>query len=146
VALFTAGPAATANHQLVLNHSIAGVRLGDDLDHLYRVLGPPKAVKHETSEIAGSVRIDVYGRLAFVSSGGSILEMKTARRSIRTSSGIGVGTRRRRLERELSGMSCRRFICTIVAGGGVATIGKTVTTFWMGHGVVRMISIGRVLD
>jgi hypothetical protein len=43
-------------------------------------------------------------------------------------------------------MSCYGPICTIVAGGGVATIGKRVTSFRMRHGVVHVVSIGRVID
>jgi hypothetical protein len=127
---------------------MAGVALGDSVSRLHQVLGPPKAVKHEANEITGTMRIDIYGKLAFYSYGenDSILSMKTTRRSIRTNSGIGVGTTKRRLEREFPGFSCYRRICSIVAGGGVPTIGKRVTTFRMRRGLVRSVSIGRVID
>lgn len=131
---------------LGLNRSMAGVRLGDSINRLHRVLGEPRGVDVVDNEITGSMRIDIYGKLSFASYGGSILGMKTTRRSIRTTSGIGVGTTKRRLERELPGLSCYWHACTIVAGGGVATIGKRVTTFRVRHEKVRSILIGRVID
>lgn len=145
-ALVPAGSAAADTHLMVLNRSMAGVRVGDSLARLHQVLGEPRAIEHEANEITGSMRIDVYGKLSFSSYGSSILAMKTTRRSIRTRSGIGVGTTKRRLERRFPGLSCYGRTCTIVAGGGVATIGKTVTSFRVRHGVVRFVVIGRVID
>jgi hypothetical protein len=51
-----------------------------------------------------------------------VSSMQTTRRSIRTASGIGVGTRKRRLERELPSLSCYGPICRVTAGGGSGTI------------------------
>lgn len=125
---------------------MAGVRLGDSVDRLHRVLGEPKAVDYVDNEITGSMRIDIYGKLSFASYSDSILGMRTTRRSIRTPTGIGIGTTKRRLERNFSGLSCYWHRCSIVAGGGIATIGKRVTTFQMRNAKVRAISIGRVID
>ncbi len=72
--------------------------------------------------------------------------MQTTRRSIRTASGIGVGTRKRRLERELPTLSCYGPICRVAVGGGLGTIGQRVTDFRMHNGRVKMVSIGRVID
>lgn len=116
VALLTAGAASAAGSSLVLGRSMAGVRLGDSLARLHRVLGEPKAVRHVRNEIAG------------------------------TDSGIGVGTRKRRLEREFPSMTCHGRTCAIVAGGGLQTIGKRVTDFRMHNGRVKIVSIGRVID
>jgi hypothetical protein len=137
---------AEGSDRLGLNRSMAGVRLGDSVNRLHRLLGEPRGVDHVAHEITGSLRIDVYGNLSFASYGGSIFGMRTARRSIRTPTGIGVGTTKRRLERDLSGLTCYWHRCTIVAGGGPLTIGKRVTTFQMRNGKVRAISIGRVID
>ncbi|MDQ3725318.1 MAG: hypothetical protein M3335_05445 [Actinomycetota bacterium] len=145
-ALVAASSTPAATHRMVLNHSMAGVALGDSVTRLHQILGPPKAVRNERNEITGSVRIDIYGKLAFTSYGGTILGMKTTRRSIRTASGIGVGTRKRRLERKFPNLSCYRHVCSIVAGGGVATIGKRVTVFRVRNGVTRSVLIGRVID
>jgi hypothetical protein len=131
--------------RLQLNRGMAGVRLGDGVDRLHRVLGEPRDVDYVANEITGSMRIDIYGRLSFASGGGSILGMRTNRRSIRTPTGIGVGTTKRRLGRELPGLSCYWHRCSIIAGGGQQTIGKRVTTFQMRRGKVRAISIGRVI-
>lgn len=147
--LLALGPASSARadtHLMVLNRSMAGVKIGDSIARLHQVLGEPRAVKHEANEITGSMRIDVYGKLSFSSYGGSILAMKTTRRSIRTRSGIGVGTSKRRLERRFPGMSCYGRTCEIVAGGGVGTAGKRVTLFRVRDGVVRFVVIGRVID
>jgi len=146
---FSAGPAAAkvlGSHRLQLNRGMAGVRLGDSINRMHRLLGEPKGIDYVKNEITGSLRIDIYGRLSFTSYGGSILSMRTARRSIRTPTGIGVGTTKRRLEREFPGLSCYWHRCTIIAGGGLQTIGKRVTTFQIRRGKVRVISIGRVID
>ncbi len=146
LALIAVGSAPAATQPLVLNRSMAGVELGSSLTRLHEVLGPPRAVRYVSNEITGSLRIDVYGKLSFSSYDGPILGMQTTRRSLRTTSGIGVGTTKRRLEREFPSLSCYGRTCAIVAGGGVATIGKRVTTFRVRDGVVRSVSIGRVLD
>jgi hypothetical protein len=134
------------SQRLQLNRAMAGVRLGDSVDRLHLVLGEPRDVDYVENEITGSMRTDIYGKLSFSSVGGSILGMRTDRRTIRTPDGIGVGTTKRRLERELPGLSCYRHRCGIVAGGGPQTIGKRVTAFQMRDGKVRAISIGRVID
>ena len=77
-----------------------------------------------SNEIAGTERIDIYGRLAFGSfpspeAEGQVLYMETTRRSIRTASGLGVGTRKPRLERELPSLRCYRHLCSVVASGGL---------------------------
>ena len=146
LALVPASSAPADTHLMVLNRSMAGVRIGDSIARLHRVLGQPKAVENEDNEITGSMRIDVYGKLSFSSYGGSILAMKTTRRSIRTRSGIGVGTTKRRLERKFPGLSCYGRTCEIVAGGGPGTIGKRVTLFRVRNGVVKYVVIGRVID
>jgi hypothetical protein len=145
------GSASAAKPAMVLGRSMAGVALGDSLARLHQVLGEPKAVHHVADEIAGTERIDIYGRLAFgsfpsVDPEETILYMQTTRRKIRTVSGIGVGTRKHRLERELPSMSCYGRTCRVVAGGGFGTIGQRVTDFQMHHGRVKMVSIGRVID
>lgn len=147
-ALLLTSPAAADPHRLGLGWSMAGVRLGDSVAKLHRVLGEPRSVDYVESEIAGTVRIDFYGKLSFASFGYSetILNMRTTRRSIRTPDGIGVGTSKRRLEREFSGLDCYWHRCSVVAGGGLGTIGKRVTTFQLRAGKVRGVSIGRVVD
>jgi hypothetical protein len=145
-AFVLASSASAARYELVLNRSMAGVQIDDSISRLHEILGPPKTVKQEANEITGSMRVDVYGGLAFYSYDGSVLSMKTTRRSIRTKSGIGVGTAKRRLERQLPNFDCYRRTCWIVAGGGVAAIGKRVTTFRIRDGAVRSVSIGRVID
>lgn len=151
VALLTAGAASAAEPSLVLGRSMAGVRLGDSLARLHRVLGEPKAVRHVRNEITGTERLDIYGRLVFGSfpspePEATVLYMQTTRRSIRTASGIGVGTRKRQLEREFPSMTCYGRTCAVVAGGGLQTIGKRVTDFRMHNGRVKIVSIGRVID
>jgi hypothetical protein len=150
-AFLLTGSASAATPTMVLGRSMAGVRLGDSLDRLHQILGEPKAVHHVHDEIAGTERVDIYGRLAFGSSlavdgGGDISFMQTTRRSVRTASGIGIGTRKHRLEHEFPSLFCYRPICRVTVGGGPGTIGQRVTDFRMHNGRVRMVSIGRVID
>jgi hypothetical protein len=145
------GSAPAATPTMALGRSMAGVRLGDSLDRLHEILGEPKAVHHVRSEIAGTEPVDIYGRLAFgpfppFEGEAEISFMQTTRRSIRTASAIGVGTRKRRLEREFPSLSCYRPICRIALGGSRGTIGQRVTDFRMHNGRVKMVSIGRVID
>jgi hypothetical protein len=150
--LLIAAPASAARPSLVLGRSMEGVRLGDSLARLHRILGEPKAVRQVHNEIAGTERLDIYGGLVFgsfpspESEEGVIFFMQTTRRSIRSATGIGVGTRKRRLEREFPSMSCYGRTCAIVVGGGLQTIGKRVTDFRMHNGRVKIVSIGRVID
>jgi len=142
-----ASPASAGKrNRIVLYKSIAGVKLGASVDRLHSILGRPNAVKYKRNEITGSLRFDYYGRLSYASYDGTILGMKTTRRSIRTRSGIGVGTSKRRLNRRFPGLDCYGNNCSIVSGGGVATIGRRVTSFRIRNGKVRSVSIARVID
>ncbi|MGK2956104.1 MAG: hypothetical protein ACSLFI_10600 [Solirubrobacterales bacterium] len=142
----TPASADAKRNRIVLNRSIAGVKIGVSVNRLHSILGQPNAVRFKRNEITGSMRFDYYGKLSYSSYAGTVLGMKTTRRSIRTKSGIGVGTSKRRLNRRFPGLSCYGPICSIVAGGGVATIGRRVTSFRIRNGKVRSVTVGRVID
>ncbi|MCO5315879.1 MAG: hypothetical protein M9938_06940 [Solirubrobacterales bacterium] len=143
---FSTSTASANRNLLVVNHSMAGVKPGMKVKRLHRILGNPRSVRYVRDEITGYMRRDRYRKLDVFSHSGWINTITTTRRSIHTRKGIRVGSTKRKLKRRYPGARCSYGSCAIVAGGGSATIGKTVTSFRIRHAKVRQIMLGFVID
>lgn len=136
---------ARISHRIVVNHSIAGVALGNSLHRVHQKLGRPKAHKTVSGEL-GTFRIDYYGKLQVSTSGNEVSSVLTRRHSIRTRAGLGVGTTKRRLKRHFPNVDCGYGICRVSNYSGSNQIGKPVTDFRMRHDRVKAVIVGRVID
>lgn len=146
LALLAPRAEADRNHQLVLNHSIAGVALGETLARIHGELGRPDGHKYFQSEISGTVRVDYYEKLSVSTIGKVVTSVTSSRRSARTESGIGVGTTKRRLNRRFPNMSCFGAICRVSRYPPSEQIGRPVTDFRVRKSRVRSVTVGTVID
>lgn len=143
--------APTADAALVVQKSIAGVKLGMTREQVEAVLGDPSEVNRPTNEIFGRYTELRYG-LTYVSlfagSGGEVFNLHTSSKLQRTSHDIGVGSSEKALRRHVKGVSCEtaygRRTCIV----GRLEPGRVVTTFRITRRTRRVssVSIGRVID
>lgn len=151
-----AGSAADA--RIVINRSIAGVRVDDSLHRVHEVLGKPQHVRYTRDEITGGKdRIDVYRGLSVTTIAGRVFGITTTRRREHATGGIHVGITLRALKRRLKRQG-RHVHCFHAAGRRSCAVaryldrpnmdpaGQLVTDFEIRHGHVRRIGLGRVVD
>lgn len=150
------GPAAHA--RIVINRSIAGVRVDDSLHRVHKVLGKPQHVRYTPDEITGgNDRTDLYRGLSVTTIAGRVFGISTTRRREHATGGIHVGITLRALKRRLQRQG-RHVHCFHVAGRRSCAVaryldrpnmdpaGQLVTDFEIQHGHVRRIGLGRVVD
>lgn len=145
---------SVAGASIVPQQGMLGGQLGMTGAQLQARIGPPDAVRTQTSEILGSYTEYRYGEvyvslfMATPRSSGRIFNFFTRGRSARTRSGVGVGSTEAYLRSRLRGERCltdggfRR--CVI----GQELPGRIVTVFGISRTTSRVtnITIGRVID
>ena len=142
---------AVADAALVVQQSIAGVKLGMTRAQVEAVLGEPSEVNRPTNEIFGRYTELRYGLTSislFAGTGGEVFNLHTTSKRQRTSHDVGVGSSERALRLHVKGVSCEtaygRRTCIV----GRLEPGRVVTTFRVNRRTRRVssISIGRVID
>lgn len=144
--------ASVADATIVVQKSIAGVKLGMTQAQVEAVLGEPSAVKRPKSDIFGVYTELRYGLTTvslFDGKDGEVFSVSTTSRKQRTSGDVGVGTSEKVLRQKVKGVKCetyaKRFrICTV----GRQTPGRTVTDFRIGlkSRTVARVELGLIID
>ncbi len=148
VALLVA-PAADA--KIVVQQSIAGVKMGMTRAQVEKVLGTDAKVRTETSEITGPYKVLRYGLTEVSISGGSqgsVFSVTTRSKKQRTSKNVGVGSSEKVLRQRVKGLKCVSYGKVRSCTRGSFTPGATVTEFRFGATSRRVarVSIGLVID
>lgn len=149
VALAVAAPAADA--ALVVQRSIAGVRLDMTEAQVRARLGEPSATRTVPAEILGTYRELRYGltRISvFDGEDRRVFSITTTSRRERTAAGIGVRSRERFVREKVRGVRCATEFGVRACTVGRLEPGRTVTTFRIDRstGRVTRVSLGRVID
>lgn len=144
-----AAPAADA--AIVVQRSIAGVRLDMTEAQVRERLGEPSATRTVQAEILGSYRELRYGltRISvFDGEDRRVFAITTTSRRERTAAGIGVRSRERFVRRRVRGVRCATEFGVRACTVGRLEPGRTVTTFRIDRstGRVTRVSLGRVID
>jgi hypothetical protein len=142
VLLAAAAFAAGAGAAIVVERSIAGVTIALSQKKVRAILGKPSKVVLARNALGPYVEYRYPGLVLDFQGGNPLSSISTTRRSERTSRGIGVGSTRKQVRQKVRGVTCGKTICTV----GTLLPGRIVTTFYLRKGVVRRVSIGRVLD
>lgn len=142
---------SVAGARLVVQNSIAGVRIGMRQEQVIAILGQPAQINSRLSDVFGRYYELLYGPttvLMFTGQDGKTFNISTTSRQHRTKRGIGVGSRESKLRRKIKSARCETHYgvrsCTV----GTVRPGQIVTTFRINrrsHRVTR-ISLGRVID
>jgi hypothetical protein len=134
--------ASGAAGAIVVQRSIAGVKMGMTQAKVRSVLGRPRRVVRGQNAFGTYVEFR-YLRLAVTFQGGSTAtNVRTTRASERTASGVGVGSSRAEVKAKIAGVRCSASMCTV----GRFLPGRKVTTFFLRHGVVSRVALGLVID
>lgn len=144
-----AAPAADA--AIVVQRSIAGIRLDMTEAQVRARLGEPSATRTVPAEILGSFRELRYGltRISvFDGEDRRVFSITTTSRRERTAAGIGVRSRERFVREKVRGVRCATEFGVRACTVGRFEPGRTVTTFRIDRstGRVTRVSIGRVID
>ncbi|HEV2812449.1 MAG TPA: hypothetical protein VGW10_04280 [Solirubrobacteraceae bacterium] len=140
---------APANATIVPQRGMLGVELGDTVREVRSKLGPPDGIRFVNNEIIGRQRIYRYGRTSIGFDGDGrrarVINMTTRSRPERLANGIGVGSTKREVMREVEGVRCpvdEGFHCYV----GRLLPGRRVTDFRIARGRVTHVTVGRVID
>jgi hypothetical protein len=142
--------AAPAGALIVVQRSIAGVKLGMTAKQVRGVLGKPDAVSYPKDPIQGTVKRYRYGLTeVFIARGndGRVYAITTRSTRQRTSDGVGVGSSEAAVHAHVDGVHCEGSGSTRICQVGKALPGHRVTTFFISKaGKVKRVSLGFVID
>jgi hypothetical protein len=136
--------ATPADGRIVLQRSIAGVRVGMTQRQVRAVLGVPRRAFLKRNAF-GRYTEYRYRRLTVRFQGNrKVTSISTSRRNERTPSGLGVGTTKSVLKAR--GLHCRTFLDANYCYLGVIKPGRRVTTFFLRGKRVSRVEVGIVID
>jgi hypothetical protein len=145
--LAVAAPAAAL---IVVQRSIAGVKLGMTATQVREVLGKPDAVSYPSNPIQGTVKRYHYGLTeVFISRGkdGRVYLFTTRSTRQRTSDGVGVGSSEAAVHAHVENVHCEGSGATRTCEVGRLLPGHRVTSFFISKaGRVKRVSLGFVID
>jgi hypothetical protein len=147
LALVAAVPAGAL---IVVQKSIAGVKLGMTAKQVRDVLGKPDAVSYPKDPIQGTVKRYRYGLTeVFIAPGkdGRVYLVTTRSTRQKTSDGVGVGSSEAFVHAHVDNVHCEGSRDTRICQVGKALPGHRVTTFFIARtGKVKRVSLGFVID
>jgi hypothetical protein len=144
VAAAAAQLAAPAEGRIVLQRSIAGIRIGMTKTQVRNALGRPRRaqVKRNNFGLFAEWR---YPKLFVRFQGNSrVTSVSTSRKTERTRGGLGVGTTKQELKAR--GLRCRTLFGANYCYLGVIKPGRRVTTFYLSGTRVASVLVGIVID
>jgi hypothetical protein len=145
--LIAAAPAAAL---IVVQRSIAGVKLGMTAKQVRAVLGKPDAVSYPSNPIQGTVKRYRYGLTeVFIARGkdGRVYLVTTRSTRQKTSDGVGVGSSETVVHAHVKDVRCEGSGSTRTCEVGRLLPGHRVTSFFISKaGRVKRVSLGLVID
>ena len=138
--------ASSARAVIVVQHSIAGVRLQMTKAQVRAKLGRPMRVHVGTDEF-GTVTEKVYKRVTVTfQSGDRVTNVRTTSPLEQTASGVGVGSTKFQVKAKIPGATCTNESGFRHCFVGAFRPGRVVTDFRLRNGRVSEVSIGFVID
>ncbi|MDQ2984517.1 MAG: hypothetical protein M3R70_11460 [Actinomycetota bacterium] len=133
---------SSAAAKIVVQRSIAGVKLNMTQAKVKSILGRPNSVVRGTNEF-GRWKEFRYFRLAVTFQGeANVTNLSTSRTNERTANDIGVGSTKAEVRAKIRGVRCDRLTCWV----GRFLPGSKVTTFFLKRGLVSRVGLGLVID
>jgi hypothetical protein len=133
---------------MVLQHGMAGVRLGMSLDQARAALGADATAKRGSNDF-GPYLLLRSRRLRLIVSlqgGRRVTNLSTTGPGLRTAGGIGVGSTEAQVPRRIPGVRCAEQVGIRLCEVGSAEPGRTVTDLFITADRVSRVNIGVVID
>jgi hypothetical protein len=138
--------AAPAAADIVPQHGIGGVRIGDTQAKVVAARGAPVAVVNGVNDFGPYRELRYRGLTVTMQGRRRVTSVSTRSRAERTRTGAGVGSTETALNLAVRGLRCSTFAgvrsCTL----GVEEAGRRVTTFFLSRGRVFRVVVGNVID
>lgn len=135
--------AGSADAQILLQHGIGGVRLGQTSAKVTKVKGPPVSIVKGVNEFGRFMEFRYRGLTVSFQGGDRVTAVSTRSRAERTNRGIGYGSTTAQLLARHPKATCPDTLHCVV---GVEEPGRTVTSFTVRKGIVRRVVVGYVID
>lgn len=151
VAVALAAPAPAAA-EVVPQKGMKGIELGMTVKQVRAALGSPTRFRTIPHPVMGPARQWVYGLTDVLfdstAANAKVVVLSTTSRAERTASGVGVGSSRAAVKRDVAGARCLVEFTYDHCFVGDFSPGETVTDFAIGkrRKVVTRITVGRVID
>jgi hypothetical protein len=146
LAPLAAALAAPAGSTIVLQRSIAGVKLGMSRDQVKDKLGEPRGIKTGKNPAGFYVRYRYRNLVVYFQGQREATSIYTSRRTERTPSGIGVGSTRKQLKARIRGVHCRHALEANLCWVGALRPGRRVSTFYFKGNRIWQVAVGIVAD
>ena len=142
---------ATAGAVIVPQESIKGIELGMTVAQVRELRGSPDRFRTVRNDFAGRVREWSYGLTTVTFDGtasdAKVMAVQTRSRTERTADGVGVGSRRATVRREVPNVRCLVEFSYDHCFTGRWRAGEVVTDFAINRrGRVSRVTLGRILD
>lgn len=133
--------------RVVVQRGIAGVTLQMTRDQVRDVLGKPRGVKSARNTFGRYIEYRYPALTVRFQGLTSVTSVTTSRRSERTRSGIGVGSKRAQVKAAIRGVRCRFLLDARFCYLGALRAGRRVTTFYFNdRNRVERVAVGFVID
>jgi hypothetical protein len=138
--------ATPAAGRLVVQRGIAGVTLQITRDQVRDVLGKPRGVKSARNTFGRYIEYRYPALTVRFQGLTSVTSITTSRRTERTRSGVGVGSKKSQVK-AIRGVRCRFLLDARFCYLGALRAGRRVTTFYFNdRNRVQRVAVGFVID
>jgi hypothetical protein len=137
-------PAAGAVIQL--DRAVSGARLGNTKGEVRAALGKPRKVIKRQGEFGPTTEYRYRGGLRVLFLGRRATLVSTTGLGDRTNSGVGVGSRERRVRNRVPGVTCETFEGTRICSRGAEQVGERGTFFFIEGGRVTRVDVAVLID
>jgi hypothetical protein len=143
-----ASAAPVGGRTIVLQHAMAGVRLGMTEAQARAALGPGVTTRRGSSDFGPYLQL-VSGPLGLtvtLQGARRVTNLSTSGRALRTAAGIGVGSTEGEVRRRIRGVRCEVVVGARLCEIGRAEPGRTVSDLFISAGRVSRVNVGYVID
>jgi len=146
--LAAASGASAASPRIVLQHEMAGVRLGMTVAQARAVLGAGVTTKRGSNDFGPYLLLTSRPLRLTVSLQGRrrVTNLSITGPGPRTAGGIGVGSTEAQVRRRIRGVRCAEQVGIRLCEVGRAQPGRTVSDLFITAGRVSRVNIGVVID
>lgn len=143
-ALLVAAAPAAAN--IVPQHGIGGVRIGDTQAKVVATRGAPVSIVNGTNDFGPYRELRYRGLTVTLQGRVRVTGVSTRSRAERTRTGAGVGSTETALNLAVRGLTCETSAGVRTCTLGVQEAGRRVTAFFLSGGRVTRVVVGNVID
>jgi hypothetical protein len=138
--------APSAGAVIQLDRAISGARIDNTKAEVRAALGKPRRVIKREGEFGPTTEFRYRGGLRVLFLGRRVTLVSTTGLGDRTNSGVGVGSRERRVRNRVPDVKCETFEGTRICSRGAEQVGERGTFFFIEGGRVTRVDVAVLID